>query len=595
MPQLSKGLSRHRWFSALSSVHTIENQEAPVGTSKNMRSKEVLRTAALAAIATASFTAAAIEPVFIDHGIYNPEKGEYYDQASEFVGFAPSFGRFPDGIVKMSYAHEGAPDNVTAAQTEEVLRKSFAIIEGIADIKFEYSGITSNRTADEENNIVVVHWFNEDSTTLATAGPAVLPDPALILQLGYAPFFTGGFNYNAFHGAPLVSTTVHELMHLLGLAHSDDPVSIMRPELSRWDQPTQDDIDALQAMYGPPDIFTMPSNPISLTDAPATDSFTVNAADTQLLLSNNPEGGDFEEAPVDRITAAAPSTSFITLGLAHSGTASDTSLTIYLTDPNGHTSVSNTEKIGSTEKSFLFIERTTSLATIAGDWTITVGNAGRQIGVYTLPVDSIPNTDNKNPVAALTLRNNGGNEFTLSVTASDPEGDAISYRWNVPGEGELVVEDATSDAAASLNVRAVSSGPIQAFAGVQDAGIKRTKEGPETTGFGALFSRYIVMPAAENTATYFPKEKILHLPTLDAGGVVVSANFKLTALPGVVFKLIEFDVIPGFSGTASATADLGTGILNMPSIIVSDNGATQTIPNVTLRLDPSSQPIKFGL
>jgi hypothetical protein len=33
----------------------------------------------------------------------------------------------------------------------------------------------------------------------------------------------------------------------------------------------------------------------------------------------------------------------------------------------------------------------------------------------------------------------------------------------------------------------------------------------------------------------------------------------------------------------------------MPTIIVSDNGATVAIPNVNLKLDPTSQPIKFGI
>ncbi|MFK7864014.1 MAG: matrixin family metalloprotease [Pseudohongiellaceae bacterium] len=555
-----------------------------------MQNKEHLKIIALTAMTSVSLTATAIEPVFIDHGIYNPDKGEYYDKSSEFVGFSPSFGRFPDGIVKIAYNHAGAPANTTVEETDAVLRKSFAIIEGIADIKFQYSGVSADPVADAANNIVVVDWFTEDSTTLAVAGPAVSQDPALLEQLGYAPFVTGGFSYNGFHGDPIVSTSVHELMHLLGLAHSDDPVSIMRPELSRWDQPTKDDIDALQAMYGPPDVLSLPNNPINLENTAASDSFAVDIANTNLLLTNNPEGGGFEEAPIERLTAEAPSTSFLTLGLKHSGTTADSALAIYLTDPNGHTSVSNTEMLDlNSTTSFLFIETTPNLATIAGNWTITVGNAGRQIGVFTLAVDSIPNSDNKNPVAALSKTDIGNNQFTLAVTASDAEGDAISYRWNIPGQGELV------DAASSLNVTAQSSGPIQAFVGVQDAGIKRTKEGPETTGFGALFSRYIVMPAAENTATYFPTQKLLHLPTLDAGGLVVSANFKLTSLPGVVFKLVEFDVISGFSGTASATADLGTGILNMPSIIVSDNGVTQTIPNVTLKLDPSSQPIKFGL
>ena len=76
---------------------------------------------------------------------------------------------------------------------------------------------------------------------------------------------------------------------------------------------------------------------------------------------------------------------------------------------------------------------------------------------------------------------------------------------------------------------------------------------------------------------------------------MVSANFKLTALPGAVFKLLEFDVLSGFAELAGASIDLETGILKMTQVIISDNGATVSFPNIQLKLDSTSLPIKFGL
>jgi hypothetical protein len=545
--------------------------------------------AALTLAATVT-TANAVEPVFIDHGMYNAAAGEYFHKQSEFVGGSPTFGRFPDGVVKMSYNHAGAPADTSIEEMEAILRKSFATIEGIADIKFDYSGVSADPEADAANNIVVVAWFTREGTTLATAGPSTSFDTDAFLKLGYFPYVSGSLDFNSNFGDPSVSTTVHEMMHLLGLAHSDSPVSIMRPEDSRFNEPQADDIAALQAMYGPPDILTIPNLAIDLNPTPASGGVVINTAASQFLLGAISEPDGFTEAPVQTISAGAVTGSIVTLQVAHSGPVSDAALAVYLTDPNGHTNLLPNNNLDfANGNTFISVESYEILSAIAGDWIVTIGNGGNEIGKFTLPVDVIASPDNKNPVAALTKTSIGNNQFNLAITASDPEGDLLKFRWNIPGEGEI------SDAAATLNVTAQSPNPVIAFAQVQDAGIKRSKEGPETTGFGALFSRYIVLPAQENTPTFYVQEKILHLPTLNAGGLVISANFKLTALPGVVFKLLEFDVLSGFTGTAGSSVDLATGTLNMPTIIVSDNGTTVAIPDVNLKLDPTSQPIKFGI
>ena len=541
--------------------------------------------------ATTAIAASAIEPVFIDHGIYNAATGEYFDKQSEFVGGSPTFGRFPDGVVKMSYNHAGAPADVSIEELEAVLRKSIVTIEGIADIKFDYSGVSADPEADAANNIVVVAWFSQEgTTTLATAGPTSFFDPDAFLKLGYFPYVSGSLDFNSTYGIPSVSTTVHEMIHLLGLAHSDSPVSIMRPEDSRFNEPQADDIAALQAMYGPPDVLTIPNLAINLNPTPASGGVVVSASASQFLLGAASEPDGFIEAPVQTITAGAVTGSIVGLQLFHSGTTSDGALAVYLTDPNGHTNLMTGEILDlESGNTYIPIESYEILTAITGDWIVTIGNGGNQIGKFILPVDAIAGPDNKNPVATLTKTSIGNNQFNLAITASDPEEDALKFSWNIPGEGEI------NDAAATLIVTAQRPNPVIAFAQVQDAGIKRSKEGPETTGFGALFSRYIVLPAEENTPTFYVQEKILHLPSLNAGGLVFSATFKLTALPGVVFKLLEFDVLSGFAELATASVNLETGILNMTQVIVSNNGATVSYPNIQLKLDSSSLPIKFGL
>ena len=85
----------------------------------------------------------------------------------------------------------------------------------------------------------------------------------------------------------------------------------------------------------------------------------------------------------------------------------------------------------------------------------------------------------------------------------------------------------------------------------------------------------------------------MHLPSLNAGGQVVSANLKLTGLPGAVFKLLEFDPMANFTGTAGASIDLATGKLTMPRVIISDNGATSALNDISMTLVADSQPVRF--
>jgi hypothetical protein len=543
--------------------------------------KTILSPSIAALIAGISMSANAVEP------ITTAETGSYSD-VSEYVGFQTFFSRFPDGIVKLAYDHTGAAEGTTVEEALAILNASFAMIEGICGIDFQFQGQVTSSPGDPNDDIVDISWFTEDSTTLADAGPSVDPDIDKWLRLGYFPYTSGTLRFNTKFNDPSVSTTVHELMHLVGLSHSETPIAIMRPEDARYNLPQPDDIAGLQAMYGPPDVLKVPSLAIDLAEKQPTDGMKVDTLNSNFVLSKTAADGSFIDTNIQTLGDGATD-DFLLLDITYAGSSSDTKLAAYLTDPNGFTNrLTDLDIDFSSDNAIVSLDSYAILAAIAGDWKVTLGNAGRQLAIFTLPVAATAEVFNKNPTASLTWTRLASNQFKLEMAASDPEGDDLLYKWYIPGQGEIL------DAGNSITVTATSPNPIIAFGTVQDTGTKRTGENSTNSGFGAVISRYIVMPAEENIATYYVQEKILHIPSLDIGGQVLSVNLKLTALPTVEYKLLEYDLVANFAGTAGSTLDLNTAVITMPKMIVSDNGTNSTLENFSLKLVPGSQPIRFG-
>ncbi|MFK7865399.1 MAG: matrixin family metalloprotease [Pseudohongiellaceae bacterium] len=531
------------------------------------------------------YSAFAIEKGTIDGGIYSSEQ-------DEFVGFASEFGIFPDGVLKLQYHHTGAPDGTTEEEVVGTLKTAFAILEGIADLEFQFLEGPDTSELGFADDLVEIYWFSEDSGVLAAAGGEASQDPALLKKYGYAPYNRGSVLFNTTKGDPLLSVTIHEILHLLGLSHSDDPVSIMRPELSRFNLPQADDIAALQAMYGQPDVFKAPEFTFNL-DTPSTDhGIQIDTANSRFELDNcvDEEGFFGESSTIERLTACKDNFESVYLNLSFSGATADTKIDIYLTDSNGHTNLIDGLQVGAQDGEYAaLIESYEIMSAISGDWKITVASDGRELAEFTLPVDVIPQTHNRNPTATLTTKSIGNDQFNFEVSATDPEGDDIMYSWHIPGEGE------TKNASSSITITAQNPNPVLAFATVQDSGIKRTGDGLDNSGFGALLSRYIVLPAEENMPTYYLQEKILHLPTLNVGGQLLSVNLKLTALPNATFKLLEYAPLSGSSGSAGAALDLNTGELIMPRVIISNNGSTSSVENISMNLVPGSVPVRFAV
>jgi hypothetical protein len=508
-------------------------------------------------------------------------------QTSPFLGSGPTITLWEKGVVKIAYNHAGARSDVSASQIMTDLQRAFAILEGIAELDFQFLGESSANPLDFNDDVVVVGWEQIDGSTIARAGPASAGFSTTVQRLGYLPAVDGSFTFNNAHEFEYaLSTMIHELMHLLGVGHSDTPVSIMTPAVSRYDLPQADDIAVLQAMYGPPDVYKLDQNAVTLADATSS-GIDVDLADSGLKVraANAPDQNALNT--VLRIDSSFKDDDELFYRLSYRGATVGDTVEIFLTDPNGFTSASRTSTIQFSDRiSFFFVGFAREISPIAGDWTLNIGVGGGLVQRLVIPVDGGLDLSNRNPIAGLVATPLTGGQFSLAVNAQDPEGDALNFAWHIPGEGEFINSSSTFTTSAAI------SSPVKVLAAIRDDGAKR--DGSSSgDGFSALLSQYLTTPAEPNIPTYFGEEEILHIPSILIGGTSFSVNFKLTKLSGIQFKFVE--LFPAQTSNPSSSIDLTTGVLTIPRLIVRAGGADSVFENLRFDLVGNANPIRFSL
>jgi hypothetical protein len=528
----------------------------------------------------------AVEPDQLQHydfGAAQHTTAEY----SPFLGISSQLALWENGIVRLAYNHSGARSDISADEIIAKLQTTFLTMENLAGLDFQFLGQSSAGPLDFNDGIVTIGWEQVAGNAIARAGPSGSASFSTVRRLGYLPNVDGSFQFNSLHNGEFpIAVMIHELMHLLGLGHSDNPVSIMTPLVTRFDFPQADDIAALQSMYGPPDTLVIPKFSVQLSGAPQP-SFVVDPNNSGLVVRRASASNINDISGFEDIDASFSSRDEIFLRLAYNGAVAGSPLEIYLTDPNGFTSLDSSYALRFDSRTeFFFLSFAEALTPIAGDWKLQVGLRGSLIQELNFNVSERTVEFNRGPTATISTISQGNGLFNLSLTAFDPDGDNLAIDWHIPGEGRL------PNAAATLNTNVPVAAPMKMYAAVRDDGIK--KDGPSSgIGFGALLSQYLVTPASPNVPTYFAEEKILHIPTLLINGQNFTINLKLTALDGAQFKLMDLYPVAN-SIEASASIDLSTLEMSLPQIIIQINGVNSELENLIFDFVPGSTPIKFA-
>lgn len=482
----------------------------------------------------------------------------------------------------------------------EKLEQAMSILEDIADIRFDYLGETDAELTDYTDGLVVVGWEESDETFIARAGPRFGDDHSQdVSRVGYATYFDGSvrFNSSSLSDQTLV-VFIHELIHLLGLGHSENPVSIMHNDSFYYELPQPDDIDALQALYGPPDEFVRPNLELQFSSDNPPPGVAVNFNSGFYLYDPESSDGEGESTIITEIDLDEDLSrdDLIKHRISWSGISDvDDVVSFHVVSPNGYTRFRY-----STPATF----SSAVWRVILGDVDILSNEPGTWKIVYTVEDEFLAEADlevisdgpdyNRTPVVEVDIESSGEGTFEIQVSATDEEEDEIEINWNYPDS----IQDQELVNGRILNLEP-GSNPVQLFIEVRD-NVERDDDSVSSgsshgDGYGALVNKYLVTPAEPLVPTFFTATNIFHIPAYEHNGSIKTANLKLTALEGVVLKFIEEESLENFNNEAAFEIDSETNQLTIPRLIVNDNGFLAEFNDVRFRLLVDSQPLKIEL
>ncbi len=486
-----------------------------VGSFRSLSPLRRLGLAALAAALSLLPPAAATFEIPIDEGMYT--------DVHPALGVADDFGRW-NGSIPVVYDPDGAPAAYDSAKVRALLEETFSYWTTVSGVRFDFAGVDSLAPDDrnvgnpsQRDGLVRVSW----GAIGGVAGRAGPLGGFFDEDLGYFPYEDGTIELNNAAGVitsddDLVAVLVHEVGHLIGLGHSDNPASVMYANPYNFLRyPREDDIRAAQVLYGPPATAIDVQTPIPawIYTAPP----QASASATQFLFKPNAHpssesGAYFRVASttVTSVTASTADNEFVVFAAGVGGSSSAVSVdaTFVVVDPSGYVYAKQPWTLncaaGSACVEFMSVAQTQVIKTIPGAWMVYVVNeaTNQTLASAALPVNTSVSF-NRPPAATLTaVAGSGPATASFTVSATDPENDGIEVVWHPPGLVGFSTDlrdTFASGGSASRTVNFSLAGTHTFFVEVRDNG-QRYGDGPGASaageGFQTLLRVTVTLPGA---------------------------------------------------------------------------------------------------
>lgn len=186
-------------------------------------------------------------------------------------------GAWPGGRITWYYNPVNRPANLTDDEVIAAVSAAFAAWKQVCQVEGVYGGLTSTPVTPTPGNLFVVGYLDFGGGQFHARGTHT----SSTSSGNYRPFTGGSIQINSVNtelrglfdgvlGNNMISLFQHEIGHALGLAHSDDPRSIMFANpynTAAYEATLQgDDITACASLYGGRGLVTQPD----LRNAPIT-------------------------------------------------------------------------------------------------------------------------------------------------------------------------------------------------------------------------------------------------------------------------------------------------------------------------------------
>lgn len=456
-----------------------------------------------------------------------------------YLGIDAAFGKWPNGQVSIAYNPANAPAlSFDQATVEQLIQDAAAEWEGVCGVKFTYQGITSAAIDNSDDGVVVVGWTTLSDGAAGQGGPYWIPSSGVeqTANGGIDAYLDGSIKLSTtvswdrgradIDAAYLKDVLVHELGHVLGLGHTNNPESIMYANpYNHLSYPRQDDIDGAQALYGPP--RTMATLPV----------YTPPSAGTWADLLDFGWTVDTQNAtPLTTLNDGEAAASVYPFIQYRNYTGP---LDFVITDPSGVRYQWDTYGFSCDVQyasctSWSYGVDVPSISTVPGTWTFYIIKDGVTVAQSALNVQTTP-IWHPAPDAQLTLDAIGGlGPLTVNAQVDIPSGDTSTVQliWHVPGTGEITT---TYAAGSQQTLTFNSAGSIPIYVEVND-------DATRYTGAGAGFQKLLGTTLRVSATTPVPLD-------LDGDGRAAAATDGMFML----------HYLFGFRDPASFAGAIGTG------------------------------------
>ena len=488
---------------------------------------------------------------------YEPPVSDYLRATDPALGISIEFGRW-NSQINLVYDPDGAPAPFgTSAVVIDLIEQAIAQWELVSGIKINITGTDRFAAIDEnagpsgKDGLVRVFW----GPAGGAAGLAGPDGDFFDEDLGYFPYIDGSVELNDDPDqwdspSELVGVLVHELGHLIGLGHSDNPHSVMFANpYNHLNHPRPDDILAARALYGNGTLnisdVTKPVSQWLYTPPPAASAGTT----ADLFKANSIfELGSFiaidSDLPLTDVDASTKADDFLWFYYAigpNNSRAIDIDATIVFVDPFGYLYESRQRDI-ECQLNFscaagVTVGETNVVKSVPGTWTIYVIDNAFNTLLHKLNFDvNTTNVFNAGPVANVSVTSVSSNVVNIRLDVSDAEGDAIEVVWHPQSTPSAagITDKASDGSTVSRDITFPTASTHTLYIELRDDAARydgsRAGSGGAGDGFQNLIAITVDLPIADSGDVHIRQSYLGGSPGAKTGQALVNAIAKISSL-----------------------------------------------------------------